>query len=97
MSENARQLEAIFEGKEEETIKFLSKHHFFAIIIFIFAIVTANLWGEVVINISTKIYGVKREDLKLWQMILTATVFTLVAYIIIIYIIKVPITSAFSL
>lgn len=97
MNTSPSQMQALFEGKEKEAIKYLNKHHLVAIIIFILAIVSAGLWGEAIIKLSTKIYGVKTEDLKLWQMTLTATIFTLASYIFIIYVIKLPITVAFSL
>jgi uncharacterized BrkB/YihY/UPF0761 family membrane protein len=97
MNPSSSQIQALLEGKEKEAIKYLNKHHAIAIIIFVLAIVTAGLWGEVIIKLSTKIYGVKAEDLELWQMTLTATIFTMVSYILIIYVIKLPITVAFSL
>lgn len=97
MNQSSSQIQALYEGKEEEAIKFLNKNHLIAIIIFILAFVTATLWGEVIISLSAKIYGVKKNDLKLWQMGLTATIFTAMSYIIIIYVAKLPITVALSL
>lgn len=97
MNASPSQTQALFEGKENEAIKFLNKHHAIAVLIFILAIVSAGLWGEAIIELSAKIYGVKKENLNLLQMTLTATIFTIASYILIIYVIKLPITVAFSL
>lgn len=97
MNASSSQIQARFEGKQEEAVKFLSKHRIIALVVFILAIVSAGLWGEVVSNLSAKIYGVKKEELELWQITLTAIIFTIITYILIVHVIKVPITAAFSL
>ncbi len=64
--------------------------------VFILAIVAASLWSEVVVSAAAKIFKVNRENLTFWMWIITALIFSILAYIIIRFIIKVPITAAFS-
>lgn len=96
MNPSAQQIEARTIGSQNKTVAFLSNHHLIALIIFILAIVTANIWAEAIIKLVADIFGVRREDLKLWMWLLFAIIFTIIAYIIIVHIIRVPLTAAFT-
>lgn len=65
--------------------------------VFVLAIITANLWFEVVINTVITVFKINRNEFKLWLWIVIALAFSIIAYIVINHIIKLPITAAFSL
>jgi len=96
MNASQQQIQARTQGTQEATVIFLTNNHIIAIIIFVAAIITANLWTEVVINIATKIFNTSFEDFSLANWIILALVFTLIAYFCIVYVFKIPITAAFS-
>ncbi len=96
MNPSQQQVEARTSGTQESTVRFLANHHLIAILVFALAIVTANLWAEVVISGYCRITNKKREDLDFVRWIILAAVFTLFAYIMIVYVFKMPITAAFT-
>jgi uncharacterized MAPEG superfamily protein len=91
-----RQVEARTTGEQKKSVEFLNQNHFLAIMVFVVAIITANLWTETTVSLIAVIFGVNREQIKIWMWLISAIIFTLIAYVIIRYIIKVPLTAAFS-
>jgi hypothetical protein len=96
MNASKQQLEARTVGTQESTVRFLTSNHLIAIIVFVVAIMTANLWTEVVISAVTNLFNVKRDEIGFIKWLIIAFVFTVVAYFIIVYVFRVPITAAFS-
>lgn len=94
---NQRNVEARTLGTENSTIMFLTKNHLVAMLIFIIAIISANLWSETIIIGVTKAFNVKKEDIGFSKWVLVALSFSFMAYFIIVHIFKVPITAAFGL
>lgn len=93
---SSRQIEARTTGEQKETVEFLNSHHLIALIVFIAIIVSAQLWAETFITLASVLFRVKREEMSLIQWIITAFVFTIIAYLLVVYVFKVPLTSAFS-
>lgn len=92
------QLEALQEGTELNTVKYLNTHPFRAIIIFVIAITTAALWAEVLIYIvSTYVLGRQREEMTAGEWIVFAISFTVFAWLTVVFAFGLPITAAFSL
>ncbi|XWV26732.1 putative orfan [Tupanvirus soda lake] len=96
MEPSQQQYEARTKGSQESTVRFLTGHHLIAIIVFVMAIVTANLWTEVIISATATIFGVRREEISFIKWLSLTLLFTLFAYFVIVYIFKIPITAAFS-
>jgi hypothetical protein len=97
MDLSSRQLEAQLEGQQTQTLRFLNQHHLLAIVIFILIIVSAELWAWTIVTVAAKIFGVSISEMKIWMWVLFAFIFTLCTYIIVRYIVKIPLTSAFGL
>ena len=91
-----RQVEARSEGEQKETVKYLNRNHIQAMLIFMLILVSAGLLTELVISISIYLFGVKRDQLTIWMWTIISGVFLLITYVIIRYIVKVPLTSAFG-
>ena len=96
LSLSERQLEARHLGEQDETVKFLNQYHLIAIIIFIIILISTGLWSELIISLTAKLFRVSRNDMTPMMWFSSALVFTIITYIIIRYIVKVPITAAFS-
>ena len=92
-----RQYEAREFGVSRETVKYLNRHPLIAIISFTLIIISGLLWSEFIFSLIFNIFGVPRERMKVWVWFVMATVITFIVYILIKYIIKVPITAAYSL
>jgi len=97
MNPSKRQLEARIKGTEKSTIRFLTNNHLVAIIIFVAAIIIANLWTQVVISAATNFFNIRQNEISFVGWIIIAAIFTLLAYFFIVHVFKIPITSAFSL
>lgn len=63
MDSSIQQIEARTRGTQESTVRFLTNSHFIAIIIFVAAIVTANLWTEVIISAISNIFNKERNEI----------------------------------
>ena len=97
MSLSSRQIEARTTGEQRETIKFLNQNHIIAIIVFTLILVSANLWAEAAISVISIVFRLPRNQIKLWMWLVSCLFFTAMIYIIIRYIVRVPITSSFTL
>ena len=67
MASSPEQLEARTQGTQEESVKYMTHHHFTAIFVFTLAIVGAAIWAEVIISLASKIYQTERSQFKLWH------------------------------
>ena len=88
-----RILEATEEGGESMTVKYLVKHQYLAILLFIFALITADIWANCMHKGICEIIGT--DDLNFIQWFIYAVVFTTILWIITMAI-KVPLTAAFG-
>jgi hypothetical protein len=89
-------LEARMQGTQESTVRYLTNHHLVAIIVFICAIIAANLWADVIVTAFATVLNVERDKIGFLRSFLLALVFTFITYVLIVYVFKVPITAAFS-
>ena len=94
--ESLAQKEAKTIGEEKETIKYLNKRPVVAIFIFVIVVVITQLWF-MVMDSTLKKYLFRTQQFTPLQWFITASVCTVVVFMVTKYIFKIPITSAFSL
>lgn len=93
-----RQMEARVTGEQRETVKYLNRNPLIGIIVFSLAIVGGLIWGQLIIDtVSTYIFKTTLNNMKPRQWLIFAVVYTIIMYILLRYVIRVPLTSAFSL
>lgn len=97
MEPSPEQLEARTEGTEKNAVRYMNRHHFLAILVFVLAIITGTLWYGVVVKFTSLLLRKSQDQFNLLNWILLAVIFSIIAYIIIRFVVKIPITSAFAL
>ena len=89
------QYEAKTRGTSRETVKYLSNHHFAALIIFLTVLLLGNLWFEA-FKVILEQYVFKRKLTGIdWLLIAIGT--TLLIWFIIRYVMKISLPAAFTL
>lgn len=94
---SVRQQEARQLGEQRETIKFLNQNHILAYIVLTLILVSAGLWTEMVVSLIEKIFRIPRFLIPFWGWFLAALTFAIFAYVIVRFVIRIPLTSAFGL
>lgn len=92
------QLEAEQIGKQKSTLKYLNHHPLITIIIFTLVVASGMIWSEVIVAVLSKyVFNTQKEKLEPWMWIIIGISITGFIYLIIRYVVRIPVTAAYSL